>query len=470
MAVLTPDRSDFFEIGLLSVFQITLFGLLISHSFSLGLFIILLPVLVIATVMSLYRRFEYAAIFLLGSSILFLENVEGVNIIELVYFSIVICLFIAYPGTDMLKGRLSLNTTFDKAALTFTLILGYGVILGFINGGDTTLVLGEILYYFGFLGYFAYRRHIHQLWFQKALLAVFILLLLYVAVRNVYYYREILVAAYAEWQAQKARTAANEVILLTGALGSISFVLYSNKWILKGIGIVLLSVFIFDLVITQSRGYWLAFAFGLFSMWIIAGKQLKLQIMAYSSLLAMLGIVTGYLFFNDLFHLILEGLVNRIESLFSVGAGGLDVSLKERLLESKTVVKKIAQNPVAGYGFGVTFPRYFFMPQVYQDYSYVHNGYLAIWYKLGLPGLIAILWYNWHLLKTSYHLFKKQLNPAANMVFLTMFGTLMGMLLVNHTSPQFLSFDSMLLLGLMGAFCATYYEQYLKPPIKTTDF
>lgn len=468
MASYTLDNKNYFEVGILSFIHIIILGALLSFTFSYGSLIILALPILIASLMVFYRQFEFAVLLLLASSVLFLENVEGINSWEILYFSIVIFVFAATALADVIKGQLILNSGFDKTALVFVIILGYGILLGIINGGNTSLVLGELLYYFGFLGYFAYRKYLHKEWFKKTLLAVFVLILFYVAIRNIYYYREILIAAHAEWQAQKARTAANEVLLLIGGLGSISFILYSRRLIYKLLGFVVLAVFLGDLIITQSRGYWIAFLSGLVTIWILVNKTMKLQILLYAILMGLIGIITGYLFFNDLFNLVLSGIASRVESFLDLGAGNIGASLKERVLETGTVLEKIIKNPISGYGLGISFPRYYYLSQTFIDTSYVHNGYLAIWYKFGLAGLLTMLWFCWMVLKSSYKLYKKQLNPISNMIFLTIFSTLVAMLLVNNTSPQFFAFDSMLLLGLMAAFCTMYSEKYM-PPIKTTS-
>ena len=410
------------------------------------------------------KKFEWAVLLLLLSSLLFLENPEGLNISELIYFGFSLILFALTFGSDLLRGKLALNSTYDILLFLLVLLLPVGVFLGILNGASTKAAITEITYFLGLLGYFAYRKYFEKLWFRKALLAVGIVVLLFVAIRNIIHYQEILLAATVQWQAEKARSAANEILLLTGCIGSISYIIYAKSMIKRSAGVLIFIIFLGDLIITQSRGYWLAFFIATLAIWSIGSRLVKKQIVLYLTLFLITTISLGYFYFNDLFFLVFNALGERFSTVTNLASGKVGASLKERVLESQTILERIFHNPVMGYGFGVTYPRYYYLEQAYKIFYYVHNGYLSIWYKLGLAGFVIMISYSFLVLKDSYTIYKQHININVKRIALTIFGVMAGILVVNNTSPQYMTFDSLLLMGLMGLFCSYYKSDLNQSP------
>jgi len=450
------------EIVGIAFFQIVLLLLIyLGNPLNSPLLILLLPIF-LAFILIVAKKFEWAVLLLLLSSLLFLENPEGLNTGEIIYFGFSSLLFLFTFGSDLLRGSLTIHSKYDLLLTLLILLLPVGIVLGILNGASPKAAITEITFFLGLMGYFAYRKYFAQAWFRNTLLAVGIIILLFVAIRNLIHYREILFAATVQWEAEKARSAANEILLLIGCLGSISFIIYSGTLVKKIVGILLFVLFLGDLIITQSRGYWLAFFVGTLAIWFIGEKMVKRQIVGYLFLFLMIATSIGYFYFNDLFLLLFNALSERFSTFTNLATGQLGASLKERILESQTILEKIFHNPIMGYGFGVTYPRYYYLEQAYKIFYYVHNGYLSIWYKLGLAGFVIMVSYSVLVLKDSYTIYKQHLNTVVKLIALTIFGVMAGMLVVNNTSPQYMTFDSLLVMGLMGLFCS-YYKTDLKP-------
>jgi O-antigen ligase len=96
----------------------------------------------------------------------------------------------------------------------------------------------------------------------------------------------------------------------------------------------------------------------------------------------------AFFLFADAAALLLEGFVNRLVTLRTAATD--DISLVNRFVEASAAWEKIQVNPLLGYGFGTQYT-YFslisfgtFMP------SHVHNGYVGLWYKLGLWAIVAV--------------------------------------------------------------------------------
>ncbi|HKJ34364.1 MAG TPA: hypothetical protein VKA34_21245, partial [Balneolales bacterium] len=111
------------------------------------------------------------------------------------------------------------------------------------------------------------------------------------------------------------------------------------------------------------------------------------------------------------------------------------------------------------YGMGVEYHRYYILLRDYIPITYIHNGYLAIWFKTGILGLISIIGLTLIVLHHLMLIYKRTEVLFIKIIALSSFGLLSGMLVVNMTSPQFYAFDSMTLIILISVFASHYYNQ-----------
>jgi hypothetical protein len=80
-----------------------------------------------------------------------------------------------------------------------------------------------------------------------------------------------------------------------------------------------------------------------------------------------------------------------VERLLSVGRFATDESFIYRVIESRTVAELIAQRPVTGSGFGTTFT--WGAEDLFGEITtpYVHNGYLWLAWKIGIPATLFLV-------------------------------------------------------------------------------
>lgn len=381
-----------------------------------------------------------------------LEDSEGITPIELPFFAFSV-LMALYVVTEVISGKIHLQHTLDKVFLFLLILLPYAVVLGVLNGAAAYSAFAETTYFFGILLYFPARKHLSKENFKWALGAIIVLFIGYVLIRNFYYYREIIAQAVLPWQAEKARVAANEFIILLGCCLTLSAAaVVKNRFkqlLFTGLFIALLA----GLVLTQSRGYWLAFFFGAISIFLVINSAGKKRIVLTGLVLISGAFLIATVFLSDMLDLVLKGLALRFQSL---GTGELDISLRDRLYESMTVFELSLKNPVTGYGFGYNFTRHALFSKIFIQTSYVHNGYLAAWFKFGLPGLITIITLWVMNIRYSIKLYKQSDNTWHKVVALTIIGTIIGVMLVNNTSPQVLLFEQWLFVTLFSAYLSTY--------------
>jgi len=418
-----------------------------------------IPVLLVLSAGILVTAFllKKPAYFILGYFLLLpltLENPEGISPGESVFLFYTILVAIFYLFLPIITGRLKLETTLDKLFLLFTLMLPYASALGLLNGANIYPAIGELTYYAGVFIYFALRYYLDKESFQRGLLYVFTLVLLFVIVRNAYNYQEIILQAYVPWQVEKARVASNEVLILFFTTLCTAAFVYAKTIKLNLIAIFFLGCGFLSLILTQSRGYWLAFIVSFSIIFLFVSAEKKGKMLVYFTAILVSILVIAKIYFSDFFDLIFNALIARFESIAT--STQVDVSLLERFEESAAVFSKISANPVLGYGLGTEYVKFIFFERFHLSTSYVHNGYLAAWYKFGLPGLLLLLGIYVSIIRNSYRIFKQREETVHKIIALTILATIGGMLLVNNTSPQFLAFDSILLLTMMAAYCSQF--------------
>jgi len=226
----------------------------------------------------------------------------------------------------------------------------------------------------------------------QILLGVFIFQGFFSAIRNLINYREIIVNAQFEWQLEKGRVVTNEQLLLIASLVCLILFLFQTDWKWKLGNLSGFFLFLGSLILTQSRAYWVDFAFGVFILfWILNWKQ-KTRLIGTASFALTVFTLLGIIFFGELFYTILNGLLDRLLSLGTATTS--DISLINRFLESNAVWDKIIQNPIIGYGTGVSYAVYDITFGFTQVDTFVHNGFYGIWYKFGVIGL-GLLGYIW---------------------------------------------------------------------------
>ncbi len=388
-------------------------------------------------------------------SITFLENNPGVQIIEIPFYVFSVVL-IFYNIVEILRGNFLLNTYLDKIYLLVLLLIPYGIAFGILNGSSLYLAFGETTYLLGIFLYFPLRNHLSNSSFKKIVYAIILVIVIYVLIRNFINYRQIIIQAVASWQAEKARVPSNEFIIMFGALLFMAAALTTKIRMHQLLFTFLFLALLSGLILTQSRGYWLAFFIGTTTIFFLADLNGKIRMTYTFLILAAISVILAQLFFYDQFYLILNGLSARFDSILD---GKLDVSLYERLLESQAVLKEIFNQPISGYGMGVTYTKQYVFDNFYADTSYVHNGYLGTWFKFGIIGLFIfpLLWVS--LIINSARILKTTQNTTTKIVMFAIAATVSGVLLVNNTSPQVFNFTSSLFITIFSAIISTLNEE-----------
>ncbi len=128
-----------------------------------------------------------------------------------------------------------------------------------------------------------------------------------------------------------------------------------------------------------------------------------------------------------------------------------------RLLEYILVLPHVAEHPIMGNGLGATFliagDAVLQGPKGEQiDFHYIHNLYLLIAFRLGIPVLLVLFVLLWKYFRRSTKKLKSlNLSPGTSVLMAGLIAAVFGEVVLSVTSPTFLNHPTAGLLGCIMA-------------------
>lgn len=232
-----------------------------------------------------------------------------------------------------------------------------------------------------------------------------------------------------EWLAEAVRfVPAAQCVLLFGAIYAYLKAIRSHTY--RNIIVALL--FVVALSQTYSRGLWLVYLAGvIFVSWFEKQSFLK----RFHSFPLMAAVISALVFFIYISGFS-EPILNRL-GMISTSAVSTDMSLKWRIYETEEAIKAIQASPVVGHGLGYEYHRSFAFAG---DGYYIHNTYLYLLVKMGLPGLFAMLVFMAAFIKTAFAEYKdNKKNEFVSDVALVSAAFMTAMVLEIAIMPGFVS-------------------------------
>jgi O-antigen ligase len=169
------------------------------------------------------------------------------------------------------------------------------------------------------------------------------------------------------------------------------------------------------ILVSFGRGIWFTTALAaLFMAYLLRGPRGVAQILVALSI-AVMAALTMLAMFKPA---TIEAAYDRV---ISTGKeGDRNSSLGWRIEEAEFAFKKIIQSPLVGIGYGTPYKPLIRLSGKEDDIAlmrYIHNAYIGLWLKLGLGGLVAVVWLSWGTLKRgireSRHLANEKLRSLA---------------------------------------------------------
>ena len=388
------------------------------------------------------------------------DNEAGFQIQELIYAAYLYAFLSHWYLTRLFVYRERLFYTIeDKVWLAFLLLIPCTMPISILFGGDTSAMVSELIAWTMAAIYFPIKEACAR--YEKGIPAILLVLALVgigVALRNAYFFSRILSDATMAWQVATGRVATNDHLMMVSSLFGLALVIGARRgWHV----ILLLGYFLVafaGLILTQSRGYWLAFLLGAGAMFVFvdAAYRKRMLLLGVLGMVALLGI--GFVFFSSYIELMLDGIIKRFSTLQT--AASSDLSLVNRFRETAAVWDKIVQNPILGYGMGVTYTFYDIAHESTDIDAFVHNGYVGLWYKFGLWGLCMVLFFWARSIWRGLQAFRLQgVSHWLRMAGLAASICLVAFTLSAITSNPFYLKDSIFIFSLLASLAAGAYHR-----------
>lgn len=345
-----------------------------------------------------------------------------------------------------------LATRVDRALFAFLVWITGSFALTALFRGSFSTAVSELLALTMLAFYFpvkelalrrpeAYRRILGALAFVAT----------FVVVRNLVEYRAEQAGAQHLWQIATGRVVENEHLLLMVGLIALTVALFARRprlrWAAAG-GFLLYTA---GVIIGLSRAVWVSYVLGIFVIFLLVDRRRRGRLVLFG-LAGLSGVMlVGYLVFPGMFALIFAGLVDRIFSLETAATG--DISLVNRFLEMSAAWDHIVRNPIVGYGFGVPIKYYSLVYELTHETSFIHNGYIGVWYRHGLVGFLLLYGFYftsmWHAVKLS-----RSGHTAFAPIGIAVAACLVAEALLGNTENPFATSDKVLFIGVMAGLVA----------------
>jgi O-antigen ligase len=406
-----------------------------------------LPVVLIGAFL-LVRRPWTVPLLAVMSAVFVVYNKPGFDLGEAVYYLFWLSTVFLVLVPSVYRGEVRLETPLDKQYALFMGLMLLGVLTGFLYSEGGLMPVREALYFYsGVVFYFAFRPWLGSERFRWMLFGAFAVVFVYVVVSTYISYRMAILSAVAEWELNYARGAGNENFLLIGTIMSAVALLYARKTLHKAAMVLLFLVTAGAVVLTLTRSLWVVSILSLGIVGLLVDGPRRRRFAGYLAVAGII-VVAVAMAYLDYTLFVLELLAFRFQSILD---GTRDLSIAERIIESQRVWERIRENPVGGWGFGLEYLRYDLLKERTSSYSlYIHNGYLAVWYKTGLLGLITMLAYGVTLFIYARRTYRMADSIPLKILGLTLMAYLPSAALMNMTSPVLYNFEGTMLLFTFG--------------------
>lgn len=242
------------------------------------------------------------------------------------------------------------------------------------------------------------------------------------------------------------------VAILLALAALVSGRLQTTRAMVVALVIVLLNAL--SLLLTFERTFWVATLLGGALIVMKAGRAQRARA-------GLWGVAVLMVFFAVLATLLPGELTAARERLLSLSQYGNDRSIHYRLAESRHVTDEIRQSPLIGSGFGASI----FWGRPWErvppsSFTYSHNGYLWLAWKIGIPAALLLLAAIALCLRGGR---ARGPDPLFSAVRDGAQASLVALLLISVTFPSFSQLMITPTIGLLLAICVTRQRPVVSP-------
>jgi O-antigen ligase len=415
-----------------------------------GIFVPFGLLVLLGFVWTFARPARALSVVILGDLIL-LSTSKGITLVELTFG---VYLF-GYLGFWLWKRIfIDCQPIVEHAADYFLIsffVIGICTLPISVLGGQTALWwFRELLTFSQLLMYFPMRDAMRDRKGMVTLSIALLVLFCIVSVYNLVNYKAASAVVSYLWELSASRQAFGDNFFFPGVVVLVSLWIHLRRRLYAWLLVPPLALIALALALTFSRGFWLAAVIALIILFFLTGPRERFRL-AFSTLGGgAVGFLLLNLFLGKMVQSVLNALVVRV-----VSARGalMDVSVTNRLVESREAIKKILEQPIIGYGVGSEFARFNIIDHATTVTLYMHNGYLFLLYKTGIIGFIPYMAFLLIVIWTGIRLsFDAALDDVQRGLVRAFAAILPAMLVVNTTSNVFIQKQALLVLAF-GTAC-----------------
>jgi hypothetical protein len=351
----------------------------------------------------------------------------------------------------------------DLAVLFFLFIVVINSIIAYLNGveildwGREAANLMLVALYFPIRKYFTEKKHI------ITLLILYAIVVIVSALLHFYTYylattQQNLVYAYQ--MAMGIRV--NQTLFTSAAIFGFIFALYNRNKTISVLLILFTTISILGLITSFSRTFWIILIFQIFAIIFYLSRLQRIKLIIYTTLTTILLLSSAVLFFPDKANIV----VSLVEKRFLSSSKGLqDVSVQSRVDEYGVAWKKIKEYPLGGNGISAKFKFWNTLLGYSTDTIYIHNGYLIIMYRLGIPALIICFFPYFYYFIKGERMCRKLNDEFYRMLSLASVMSLLLLLISNVTAAQITQRESAFVAGLSFALIGIIIQKFKKEKV-----
>lgn len=237
---------------------------------------------------------------------------------------------------------------------------------------------------------------------------------------------------------------------LTRGINIILFVLFmiAGWYILKQIKtfkfLALSALTAIGILLTFGRTTWAVTLLGIVIVIYLLGlrKSWRMLIWSFIGAVLALGILVAVK------PAMLEALVDRATSVNKeIKAGS---SVQWRYYEASVALPQLIANPILGLGLGATYRKPASSDVVPEEVRYIHDGYLYMATKLGVPGLLIFIWFLIGIFRLSLRGARQEQNLEMRAVYAAICAGVINILVESITQPDIMGDSGLAYIAIMA--------------------
>jgi len=441
-------------VNVLSSVLITLLLLYINFTFDIGIYLVGLIIGLLLTILIINYPKIWLYTFAIMIGLFFHSRSDGVSVLDAVsaaFFNGSIYIwFVNKVFIQKEKAALNLG---DWLILAFFIFLLFNSVVSFFNDATMLIWIREYLMISIILIYFPLRSVIKNQNELKKLMIFLMFVIIGVGMFQGYLYYTKLNELIIQYAFElNTGVNINQTLYTTASIFGFVFTFNQLKRKYEISMMLFTGIAIISLIATFSRTFWVILAVFIAGMFLFFPINKKVKILNYLIVVSLIFFVLAYLLMKENLFIYLQVVLDRFTSS---AAGKKDMSVLARLAEWEEVIKLILKNPLGGNGIGTMFKFYTPIELFTITTDIIHNGYLFILYRVGIP--LSVIFFSFHIYYTilSYDNMVKSIKIGENFNVALSISTFAGFLIlyvVNTTSSQYFYRDGIIVIALLVTF------------------